>query len=70
MYIEDAVRAVYALHHCGVEPFPGEEGREQDKIPAPGVAVNIASEDTPVVLSLIHISSPRDRQKSRMPSSA
>lgn len=53
MYIEDAVRAVYALHHCGEEPFPGEEGREQDKIPAPGVAVNIASEDTRVLREFV-----------------
>ena len=33
-------------------------------------AVMVSVEDTVVLLSLIHISSPRDRQKSRMPSSA
>ncbi len=32
--------------------------------------VGILIVDTPVVLSLIHISSPRDTERSRMPSSA
>lgn len=53
MYIQDAVQAVYALHHYGAETLSQEESQDQGKIPAPGLAVNIASEDTRVLREFV-----------------
>lgn len=52
MYIQDAVRAVYDLHHCGEETLSREEG-PGGKAAAPGLAVNIASEDTRVLKEFV-----------------
>lgn len=53
MYIQDAVQAVYHLHHCGEEAVLREEGRNQGESFASGLAVNIASEDTRVLRQFV-----------------